>query len=108
MGPLLNKFGGRSAGIVGAVIIALGYVTSSLAHNIYVLYLTFGFIAGYTFFHLFYVPPFVKFTDIKFAIGDAQQLCALQTLAIHVGLHKINRSVICDMNSSLVLGKRVE
>lgn len=44
--PLIKRFGWRAVTIFGSVLSAIGFATSALAPNIYVLYLTYGVLTG--------------------------------------------------------------
>uniref|UniRef100_A0A8R1E3V7 MFS domain-containing protein n=1 Tax=Caenorhabditis japonica TaxID=281687 RepID=A0A8R1E3V7_CAEJA len=55
---LCNVFGCRQVALAGSVIAALGFLMSIPAPNIYVLYLTFGFIGGAGF-GMMYLPAIV-------------------------------------------------
>lgn len=45
-GPLIRKFGWRKVTICGSVLSAIGFATSGLATNVYLLYFTYGVLTG--------------------------------------------------------------
>lgn len=45
-GPLIKRFGWRKVTIFGSILSAIGFGTSSLAPNIYMLYFTYGVLTG--------------------------------------------------------------